>query len=90
MRSEQDATLAVQQGKADAAFGLAADADAFNLAFTPVVQERFDILVDRRAYFLPPWQALMAFCRSDRFATHTRELGGYDIGELGTVHFLGG
>jgi excisionase family DNA binding protein len=88
-RSEADAALAVLDGKADATFGLEALARQFRLAFVPVISERYDLLVDRRAWFEPPWQALIGFCRSPAFLEKTGEFAGYDTGGLGRVHFNG-
>lgn len=87
--SESDAALAVLEGRADAAFGLYALAAQYRLAFVPVVAERFDLVIDRRSYFDPPLQALFQFCRSESFAAKARELKGYDVSGLGTVHFNG-
>jgi len=86
-RSEADAVLAVVDGKADAAFGLNCLARRFRLAFVPLTNERFDLLVSRRAWFEPPFQALLAFCRRPEFAEKAAELGGYDVSGFGTVHF---
>jgi len=86
-RSEADAVLAVVDGKADAAFGLKCLARRFRLAFVPLIDERFDLLVSRRAWFEPPFQALLAFCRRQEFARKAAELGGYDVSGFGTVHF---
>lgn len=89
VRSETDAALAVLEGKADAAFGLAALARQYRLGFVPLLRERFDILIDRRAYFEPTMQRLLAFARSDGFAARAAELQGYDIRSLGFVRFNG-
>ena len=89
-RSEADAALAVQQGKAEAAFGLRALARQYRLGFVSIAYERFDLLVDRRAWFEPEMQRLFAFCRTDAFAAKAKELGGYDLAGFGTVHFNGG
>ena len=86
-RTETDAAAAVASGKADAAPGLEAVARQFGLPFVPTVRERFDLLVDRRAWFEPPMQRLLAFARSDAFATKARDLGGYDVSRLGTVRW---
>jgi hypothetical protein len=51
------------------------------------MRERFDLLVDRRAWFEPPMQALMRFIRGEAFADKARDLGGYDIAGLGTVRW---
>jgi excisionase family DNA binding protein len=88
-RTEADAALAVLEGKADAAFGLASFAAQYRLPFVPLIEERFDLLVDRRAWFLSPMQTFLAFCRSQAFLDRARELAGYDVSEFGTVHFNG-
>ena len=51
----------------------------------PVIRERVDLLVNRRSYFEAPLQMLLAFCRSQAFAAQAQALGGYDLGEHGTV-----
>lgn len=86
-RSEADAVLAVVDGKADAAFGLKCLAHRFRLAFVPLIDERFDLLVSRRCWFEPPFQALLEFCRQPAFAEKAAELGGYDVSGFGAVHF---
>ncbi len=88
-RSEADVALAVAEGKADAGIGLASLAAQFRLGFVPLLKERFDILVDRRAYFEPPFQRLLAFCGQDPFYAKAREYGGYDLSDFGRVHHLG-
>ncbi|MDX2288218.1 MAG: helix-turn-helix transcriptional regulator [Hyphomicrobiaceae bacterium] len=88
-RSEADAALAVLAADADATFGLEAHAVQYGLAFVPIVAERFDILVSRRAWFEPPLQTLMSFCRTDAFRAKAAGLKGYDIDGLGRVHFNG-
>lgn len=81
-RSEVDAVLAVQEGKADATFGLATLAAQYHLGFIPIIEERFDLLVDRRAWFETPWQQLLTFCRSEAFSQRASELVGYNIDGL--------
>lgn len=88
-RSEQDAALAVLDDKADAAFGLPALARQHGLAFVHVCRERFDLLIDRRAYFEPPLQQLLRFIASDALRAKADELTGYDVSGLGRVHFNG-
>jgi excisionase family DNA binding protein len=88
-RTEADAALAVLEGKADAAFGLASFAAQYRLPFVPLIEERFDLLVDRRAWFEPPMQLFLAFCRSEAFPARARELAGYDISVFGAVQFNG-
>ncbi len=87
--TETELALAVLEGKADAAFGLRAVARQLKLAFVPYGRERFDLLVDRAAWFDPPFQALLEFFRSGAFLDKAKALGGYDVSGLGTVHFNG-
>lgn len=89
MRSETDAATAVLEGKADVCFGLQSLADQYRLPFVPIIEERFDLLADRRAWFEPAMQALLRFCRSPAFAERAREFAGYDVSGFGTVHFNG-
>jgi putative molybdopterin biosynthesis protein len=88
-RTETEAATAIVEGDADAAFGLEAVAARFKLAFVPVIRERFDLLVDRRAWFEPPLQTLFAFARTPAFATRAAAHPGYDVSGLGAVHFNG-
>lgn len=88
-RSETDVAHAVAGGKADAGLAIESVARQFRLGFVPLAHERFDIAIGRRDYFEPAFQTLLAFARSDRFAERARELGGYDIAALGTVHLNG-
>lgn len=84
-RNESDAALAVADGTADAALGIAAVARQYRLNFVHLHRERYDLLLNRRDYFEPPLQALFDFTRTPEFAEKARSLGGYDIGELGRV-----
>ena len=84
-RTEDEAVESVRRGEADATFGLMAAARAYGLEFTPLVEEEFALLIDRKAWFEPPMQALLAFCRGKAFAQRAESLGGYDTGRLGAV-----
>jgi putative molybdopterin biosynthesis protein len=85
LESENDAAIAVQHGQADAVFGAQSAAQSFGLGFVPVVQERVDLLVNRRSYFEPPLQSLLGFCRTPAFVDYAAALGGYDLTEHGRV-----
>lgn len=88
-RTETDAALAVLEGKADVAFGLQGVAYQYRLHFLPIMRERYDLLVDRRAWFDPPMQRFLRFCASPSFARKAQEFMGYDVSGFGTVHFNG-
>lgn len=87
-RTETDAALAVASGDADVALGLKAAADQYKLGFVPLIEERFDLLIDRRAFFTDPVQRLLAFAGGATFASKAASLGGYDISELGSIRWL--
>ena len=86
-RSETDAALLVQDGNADISFGLSGVAAQLRLEFVPIMEERYDLAVDRRAWFDPPMQVLVAFCRSPAFAARATALSGYDISGQFHVHY---
>jgi excisionase family DNA binding protein len=88
-RTESELGIAILECKADAGFGLQAMAKQLQLGFVPLVRERYDLLVDRASWFDPPLQRLFSFFRSDAFQAKARDLGGYDVSGLGTVHFNG-
>ena len=87
--TETDAVTSVLDGSADVTFGLQGIARRFDLAFIPVIRERFDILIDRQAWFEPPFQKFWAFCQSNDFKKHAKSLHGYDIQGLGRIRFNG-
>ncbi len=88
-RTEAEAAASVASGQAEAAPGLEAMARQYRLGFVPLVTERYDIAIDRRAYFEPRWQVLVTFCRGKPFLQKAAELGGYDLSGHGTVHWNG-
>jgi putative molybdopterin biosynthesis protein len=88
-RTETEAAASVASGQAEAAPGLQAMARQFGLDFLPTVMERFDLVVDRRAWFEPPFQKLQAFCATPAFAAKAADLGGYDLADHGRVIWNG-
>lgn len=87
-RTEFDAAAAVAAGDADAALGIEAMARQFGLAFLPILDEPFDLLIDRRGYFTDPVQALLKFAATPLFFEKSVAMGGYDVGVLGRVRWL--
>jgi excisionase family DNA binding protein len=88
-RTEADLAMSVADGKADVGLGIESMARQFRQGFTPLIVERFDLLVWRKAYFDPPLQKLLRFCASEAFSRRANELGGYDVTNFGAVHFNG-
>ena len=87
--AEDEVAAAVAEGRAEAGFGIRAEANARGLAFVPLARERFDLVMARRDFFDPPLQALLAFARGAAFAARAARMGGYDIAETGRVAFNG-
>ncbi|MCU0985236.1 MAG: helix-turn-helix transcriptional regulator [Acetobacteraceae bacterium] len=85
--AEDEVAAAVAEGRADAGFGIEAEATARALGFISLIRERFDLVMERRHYFEPPLQRLLAFARTEGFGARARRLGGYDIAETGNVAF---
>lgn len=84
-RTEDEAVQMVRFGDADATFGLQAVADTYGLGFVPIAEERFDLLVERKAWFEPQLQAFDRFCRSNAFRQRAMSHGGYDVSDYGIV-----
>jgi excisionase family DNA binding protein len=88
--SEHDVVQNVANGKADACFALESLARDARLSFIGLLIERFDLLVDRKAWFEPPFQRFLTWCRSSAFEETANDLCGYDVSGFGPVHFNGG
>lgn len=88
-KGETELGFAVLDGRADAGIAVESAARQLGLTFVPLARERFDLAVDRRGYFDPPMQALLAFARSGSFQRRAKELGGYDLAPLGKVMWNG-
>lgn len=88
-RTETESVQAVARGEAEVTFGLETVARDFGLRFVPLMDEGFDLLIDRRAYFDPPMQALMRFCAGPGLGDQADRLGGYDLAAMGAVRWNG-
>jgi excisionase family DNA binding protein len=86
-RSETEVAQAIQEGKADVGFGIAAVARQSRLTFVPLHRERYDIVITRRDYFELPFQRLLAFTRTVYFSDKAAEMTGYDIATLGHITY---
>jgi putative molybdopterin biosynthesis protein len=86
--AEDEVAAAVAEGRAEAGFGIRAEAAARGLGFVPLLRERFDLVMGLRAHVEPPVQALLTFARSPAFAARAARLGGYAVEATGTVAFV--
>jgi putative molybdopterin biosynthesis protein len=83
-----DIAQAVRSKRADCGIATRAVARAAGIDFLPLTEERFDLVLRRRDYFLPPQQALSNFLRSAAFTAQATEFGGYDVAEIGAVRLV--
>lgn len=85
--TEADAALALLEDRADVALGLGHVADSHGLHFVPLMNERYDLLVDRKGYFDEPFQTFWNWCETEKFRDMVNDAKGYDFSARGTVHF---
>jgi excisionase family DNA binding protein len=83
--SEDDLALSICQGEADVGLGVEAAAHRQQLGFVPLCEEPFDLIMQRRSYFEPAVQRLLAFTHQARFTEHATQLGGYNLAETGKI-----
>lgn len=80
---------AVAEGRADAGFGLRADAARFRLDFVPLAVERYFLAFARSSTRTPGMQAFLEILRGDGFAAAVSGLPGYATSKPGTRAELG-
>ena len=86
----EDASVAsaVAAKRADAGFGLRADATRFRLAFVPLAVERYFIACQKSAWRSAWLQSLLQALKSPEFASQVARLPGYDASQSGTRYAL--
>jgi excisionase family DNA binding protein len=77
--------LKVLQGEADTGLATRAAARLLGLDFSPLTQERFDILIVKDRFFSRGVQALIEIVCSREFRTRVEALGGYDTSDSGRI-----
>ena len=85
--SENDAVTLILSELADLTLGLKSEAVKYNLSFIPLVTERFDLVINRKFWFEKPFQDLLEFCKTENFKIIASKLEGYNIHNLGKIHF---
>ena len=83
--SHQAAAVAVAQGAADCALGIAAAAAAQGTTFVPLAQERYALVVHRETLANPATQALCKLLRSTAWLRELEGLAGYSPLDSGKV-----
>ena len=85
--AEDEVAAAVAEGRADAGFGIGAEAATRGLDFVPLIRERFDLVIARRHYFDLPFQTLIGFARGALFQARAQRMRGYATEACGQVAF---
>ena len=79
--------LQVLHGRADVGVAVQSVAELLGLAFSEMVEERFDLVVSKDVYFSQPVQALLEVVTSREFKERAASLGGYAVRDAGKVAF---
>jgi molybdate transport repressor ModE-like protein len=82
-QADASVAAAVAQGRADAGFGLRADAMRFKLDFVPLARERYFLAFARARVRDPGMQRLLEILQSHDFARQVAALPGYDAASCG-------
>jgi putative molybdopterin biosynthesis protein len=76
---------AVSSGKADCGLGIAAAAQALDLDFIPLFQERYDLIIPVEHYRSPLLQPLLQLLEDPAFQKAAASLPGYDVSVMGSL-----
>jgi len=87
-RADESVAAAVSDGRADAGFGLRADATRYKLAFVPLAMERYFFACAKSALRGPALKTLLEVLGSPRFASSVKRLPGYDSSQSAQVEPL--
>ena len=77
--------MKILRGEADAGVGTTATARLLGLDFTPLILERFDMLIPKGRFFSHGIQNLLEIVGSRDFRVRVESIGGYDTSESGRV-----
>jgi molybdate transport repressor ModE-like protein len=80
---DDSVAAAVADGRADAGFGLKADANRYRLDFVPLAVERYFLAFERTCVRTPAFQALVEVLGGREFARRVARLPGYDAAKAG-------
>ncbi len=76
---------AVASGRADCGLGIAAAAQALDLDFIPLFQERYDLVIPAQYYESHLLAPLLALLQEPAFRQAVAGLPGYDVSPMGTL-----
>jgi len=77
--------FSIISGEADVGIASAAVAKILDLEFQPLLNERFDMVLDKNTFFQPAVQALMDALKSRQFRNRVQKIGHYDFRKSGRI-----
>jgi molybdate-binding protein/DNA-binding XRE family transcriptional regulator len=85
VRGHLAAAYSVASGQADCCLATRSAAQTFNLAFTPLESERYDLVMRKRTLETPEARALLDVLQRATLRRKLEAVAGYDTAETGTV-----
>jgi molybdate-binding protein/DNA-binding XRE family transcriptional regulator len=85
VRGHLAAAYCVASGDADSCLATRSAAQTFNLAFTPLESERYDLVMRKRTLDTPEAQALLDVLQRATLRRKLEAVAGYDTAETGTI-----
>jgi putative molybdopterin biosynthesis protein len=76
---------AIYSGQADCGLGIAAAAQALNLDFLPLFEERYDLIIPDDHYQNPLLAPLLELLHDESFKQTVASLPGYDVSDMGRL-----
>ena len=86
--THSEVARAIAAGEANTTFGLQTAALAFGLDFTPLVTERYDLILPEDTFNSPAIELLASWLSSPPARQAIAELGGYETGATGRVEWV--
>jgi putative molybdopterin biosynthesis protein len=77
----------VASGAADVGLGILAAARALELDFLPLFNESYQLVIPREHYASPVLAAVLEIIRDAQFRAEVKDLGGYDVSDMGQVRW---
>ena len=85
--THMNVAAAVLSGSVDAGMGIRAAAQALDLDFVPVAEERYDLIIPRAFIDDPRIKAVLELLVEPRFIERVKNLGGYSLRDSGSVMY---
>ncbi|PKN87922.1 MAG: DNA-binding protein [Deltaproteobacteria bacterium HGW-Deltaproteobacteria-1] len=77
--------LSLISGEADVGIASAAVSRILDLDFHPLVDERFDMILEKNTFFQPALQAFIETLQSENFKNRVEKIGNYDFTHAGKI-----